>query len=209
MNVYEAVSRPRDVERHETATATAGPAALAAPASPSPEEGEWLFSGKFNPSTQRDTTFLDGEDLMAFSLSPCGRYLLANLRDRSLSLWDLGRRAGDSGRVVDPPPHPLARFRPPGTAEGELGRFVVRSCLGGVGGKFVATGTESGKVPVWQRDTGELLAVLEGHTATVNAVAWGPARPEVMATASDDGTVRIWVAEAELEGREGRKLEGA
>lgn len=206
--MYEAVSRPRDVERQEAA-ACGGTAGVAPPAaSASSEEGEWLFSGKFNPHTQRDATILEGEDLMAFSLSPCGRYLLANLRDGSLSLWDLGRGLGAPGRGVDPPPHPLARFRPPDAAEGAAGRFVVRSCLGGVGGRFVATGTEAGRVPVWQRDTGELLAVLEGHRATVNAVAWGPARPEVMATASDDGTVRVWVAAAAL-GGEGNGRAGA
>ena len=88
--------------------------------------------------------------------------------------------------------YPLARFTPPGHPEGNAGRFVVRSCLGGVGGKFVVSGTESGKVPIWQRDTGELIAVVEGHEGTVNAVAWNVTMPEMLATASDDGTVRIW-----------------
>lgn len=153
---------------------------------------EWLFSARFDSKKQRDSTLLDGEDLMAFSTSPCGRYILANLRDGTLSLWDLGSQCR---RTLKLPVGLVSRFSPPGNPEGTLGRFVVRSCIGGVGAKFITTGTESGKVPIWHRDTGELLAVLEGHSGVVNAVAWNEQRPEMMATASDDGTIRIWKSE--------------
>jgi WD40 repeat protein len=156
---------------------------------------EWLFSALFDSRKQRDSTLLEGEDLMAFSTSACGRYLLANLRDGTLSLWDLGSRCHRT-TTLKLPVGLVSRFSPPGNPEGTLGRFVVRSCIGGVGAKFITTGTESGKVPIWQRDTGELLAVLEGHSGVVNAVAWNEKRPEMMASASDDGTIRIWKSES-------------
>lgn len=38
----------------------------------------------------------------------------------------------------------------------------------------------------------EPIAVVAGHTRCVNAVAWNPVHHDVLATASDDNTVRLW-----------------
>ena len=48
------------------------------------------------------------------------------------------------------------------------------------------------KVYVWHLRKEEPITVLEGHTRTVNCVHWNPKLPGMLASASDDGTVRIW-----------------
>ena len=48
------------------------------------------------------------------------------------------------------------------------------------------------KVYIWHMRRETPIAILEGHNRTVNCVHWNPALPGMLASASDDGTVRIW-----------------
>ena len=48
------------------------------------------------------------------------------------------------------------------------------------------------KVYIWHSKRENPVAVLSGHTRTVNCVSWNSKDPTMLASASDDGTVRVW-----------------
>lgn len=59
-------------------------------------------------------------------------------------------------------------------------------------GSWVAAGGADGTVRVWNTHSGELLQVLEGHEAGINALATD-GQGKILVSAADDGTVRVWM----------------
>ncbi len=45
---------------------------------------------------------------------------------------------------------------------------------------------------MWDRHFGAKLATLEGHSDVVNCVAFNPVNQEMLVSASDDHTIRVW-----------------
>lgn len=71
-------------------------------------------------------------------------------------------------------------------------------------GKLLASCGDDGTAKIWQHKRDTPLAVLSGHASEINALKWSPTGPQTphpslpprLATASNDGTARIWDAAA-------------
>lgn len=65
-----------------------------------------------------------------------------------------------------------------------ISRYILRPTL--------ELSLSDNKVYIWHSKREKPVAVLSGHTRTVNCVSWNPKDPTMIASSSDDGTVRIW-----------------
>ncbi|GAV62352.1 WD40 domain-containing protein [Cephalotus follicularis] len=116
------------------------------------------------------------EVITSFSLSKDNKFLLVNLINQEIHLWSL-----------EADPKIVSKYKGHKRA-----RFVIRSCFGGFKQTFIASGSEDSQVYIWRRCSGELLLALPGHSGAVNCVSWNPANLHMLASASDDRTIRIW-----------------
>uniref|UniRef100_A0AAX7UUG2 WD repeat-containing protein 26 n=1 Tax=Astatotilapia calliptera TaxID=8154 RepID=A0AAX7UUG2_ASTCA len=113
--------------------------------------------------------------IMSFTVSKNGRLALLNVATQGVHLWDL------QDRVL------VRKYQ--GVTQGF---YTIHSCFGGHNEDFIASGSEDHKVYIWHRRSELPIAELTGHTRTVNCVSWNPVVPGLLASASDDGTIRIW-----------------
>lgn len=117
----------------------------------------------------------EGYSIMSFTCDNTGRLALLNVATQGVHLWDL------EDKVL------IRKFQ--GVTQGY---YTIHSCFGGINQVFIASGSEDNKVYIWHIKREVPIAVLVGHTRTVNCVTWNPTYPGMLASASDDGTVRIW-----------------
>uniref|UniRef100_K4A8S6 CTLH domain-containing protein n=1 Tax=Setaria italica TaxID=4555 RepID=K4A8S6_SETIT len=126
----------------------------------------------------REWRFREKQAISSLSLSGDGQSLIVNLSSQEIHLWKIN----ESSTVPE-------KFK-----GHKQEKFVIRSCFGGSNSLFIASGSEDSQVYIWKRHLETPIKVLHGHTMIVNCVSWNPARPHMLASASDDRTVRIWLA---------------
>jgi WD40 repeat protein len=103
-----------------------------------------------------------------------GSLVLSGSKDNSNRLWD-----ARTCRV-------LRRFK----GHQHTSRNFVR-CQFGPSDRLVIGGSEDGLVYIWDADTGSLLERLRAHRDVVYSAVWNE-RQSLLATCSDDNTVRTW-----------------
>ncbi|CAA0837074.1 transducin family protein / WD-40 repeat family protein [Striga hermonthica] len=130
----------------------------------------------FNWETVTEKFIEESQTITSFVLSRDRKLLLVSLWNEELHLWD-----------IDGCPRLVSKYK-----GHRRSRFVVRSCFGGLEQAFIASGSEDSQVYIWHRPSGELIMTLVGHSGAVNCVSWNPANPHMLASASDDRTIRIW-----------------
>jgi WD40 repeat protein len=92
----------------------------------------------------------EAESITSVTLSKDGNNLLVNLSISEIHLWDLKEK-----RVVK------KYFGQ------KQGRYVIRSCLGGVNENFILSGSEDSHVYIWHRENGNVIEKLSGHGGAI------------------------------------------
>lgn len=138
-----------------------------------------------NLETDLRVTRLAVGPMNALTISADSRYALVHLEIDEFHLWDLQRMA-IVRKYFQHPEQVMKNYL------NEPENFVLRPCFGGVDENIVACGGVDGHIYLWNRETTNLLDVIRGHTSSVNCVQFNPEQPDMMASCSDDHTVRIW-----------------
>lgn len=115
------------------------------------------------------------QQLTSVMVSRDGTKVLTNGRDNVLRLYDVRTHAE------------IASFR---HSEYKNGLNWCRACIS-PDAQYVAAGSLSGKLIVWNVNTGRADACLDGHSKAVSAVTWAPDGSQLLSS-SLDGSLISW-----------------
>ncbi|KAJ0113027.1 hypothetical protein Patl1_01672 [Pistacia atlantica] len=129
-----------------------------------------------NLVTNAERVIFEEHPITSLSISVDSKFFIVNLNSQEIHLWDV---AGNWEKPLKYKGH-------------QQNKYVIRSCFGGLDSTYIASGSENSQVYIWNRRNSKPIEVLSGHLMTVNCVSWNPKRPQMLASASDDHTIRIW-----------------
>lgn len=139
-----------------------------------------IFSDKeiriLNLGTNAERVISEEHPITSLSVSGDSKFLIVNLNSQEIHMWDVAGKWEEPLKYTGHKQH----------------KYVIRSCFGGLNSTFIASGSENAQVYIWNRKHSKPIEVLSGHLMTVNCVSWNPRRPQMLASASDDQTIRIW-----------------
>jgi WD40 repeat protein len=128
--------------------------------------------------------------ILSVAFSPDGRTLACGVWDGTVVLWDVNGGGTLSG--------PRQRLRARSHGVGALAFSDDGRLLAGAG--WSAPGEGSGaEIRVWDLDSGALRQRLDGHEDRIRSLAFRPGggyprQRAMLASGSDDGTIRFWCA---------------
>ncbi|RDX91282.1 WD repeat-containing protein 26 [Mucuna pruriens] len=146
-------------------------------------DGEYLISiftdneiRILNMGTNAERIIAEEHSITSLSVSGDSKFFIVNLNSEEIHMWDVAGKWDKPLRFMGHKQH----------------KYVIRSCFGGLNNTFIASGSESSEVYIWNCRNSRPIEVLSGHSMTVNCVSWNPKIPHMLASASDDYTIRIW-----------------
>ncbi|KAF8014839.1 hypothetical protein BT93_H0586 [Corymbia citriodora subsp. variegata] len=129
-----------------------------------------------NLVTNAERVISEEHPITSLSISGDSEFFIVNLNSQEIHMWDVAGKFEKALRYIGHDQH----------------KYVIRSCFGGLNSRFIASGSEDEKVYIWNQRSPQPIEILSGHNMTVNCVSWNPRRPQMLASASDDQTIRIW-----------------
>ncbi|ODV97815.1 hypothetical protein PACTADRAFT_47667 [Pachysolen tannophilus NRRL Y-2460] len=120
-----------------------------------------------------------GKKLTSITTSQDSKYCIINVSPEEIQLWD------------------IIEFKLISRFFGQQQQnYVIRSCFGNWDESFILSGSEDGRIYIWNRHFCNLIFALDGHKGLVNGVDWNKNGEgyygKIFASAGDDKTVRIW-----------------
>lgn len=165
-----------------------------------------------NLESNAERVISEDHSISSLSISGDGKFFIVNLNNQEIHMWDV---AGEWQQPLKYTGHQQNKYVIRSCFGGVNSAFIASGSENSEVRICVCVGISHTKkisllnfhiptviqltsevlimqVYIWSRHSSKPIEVLSGHSTTVNCVSWNPKRPKMLASASDDQTIRIW-----------------